>query len=286
MKNVKEFFDEATSTLSYVVWDQETRDALVIDPVLGYDPASSKINEQGAHQIIDFIGSQNLNMHFSLETHAHADHLSGAQIIKREFPDVKIAIGKGIKKVQEVFKELYNLSPEFKTDGSQFDRLLDEGDLLNAGSIKVKIIATPGHTPACLSYLIDDFLFSGDAIFMPDSGTGRCDFPAASAEDLYKSIHDKIYNLPDQIKIFVGHDYQPQKRPLRFISSVAEEKTGNIQLTAKTTRQEFVHFRNERDRTLSAPRLLWPAIQININAGHVPSSEGNGRSYLKIPIHV
>lgn len=284
MKNVKEFFDKDTWTLTYVIWDEKTHDAVVIDPVLGYDPASSKIDERTSLQVIDFIRSKNLNLHLCLETHAHADHVSGSQIIKREFPQIKIAIGVGIKKVQEVFKKIYNFSNDFKIDGSQFDLLLKDGEILKAGSIEINTISTPGHTPACSSYHIDDFLFVGDAIFMPDLGTGRCDFPAASADDLFKSIHDKIYSLPEDTKIFVGHDYMPQGRPLLFMSTVGEEKIKNIQLKEKTTQEEFTRFRKERDQTLSAPRLLLPSIQINIDAGRLPKSENNGQRYLKIPI--
>lgn len=284
MINVKEFFDKATWTLTYVVSDDQTRDAVVIDPVLDYDPASSRTTETSVKQVIDYIREQDLNLHMVLETHAHADHLSGSQIIKREFPHAQIAIGSRIKKVQDVFKDVFALPEDFKTDGSQFDRLLEDGETVKAGSIEFKVIFTPGHTPACASYLIGENIFVGDALFMPDYGTGRCDFPAGSASDLYHSVHDRLYELPDHLKVHTGHDYMPNGRPLRFVASLGEEKRENVQLHKETTLDEFVQFRTERDRTLSAPKLMLPSVQINIAAGKLPEPEKNGRRYLKIPI--
>jgi glyoxylase-like metal-dependent hydrolase (beta-lactamase superfamily II) len=267
-----------------LVYDENTRDALVIDPDLDYDPASSKTSEESAQQVIKFLHAKELKLHFILETHAHADHLSGSQIIKKVFPNSKITIGEKITKVQETFKAVFDLAPEFKTDGSQFDRLLKDGEEFFAGSIKIKTIFTPGHTPACVSYCIGDNVFVGDALFMPDYGTGRCDFPDGSAAELYHSIHGRIYELPENTKVYTGHDYLPNGRALKFMASIAEEKKENIQLKASTSQDEFVRFRNERDRTLSAPKLLLPSVQVNIDAGHLPEPSENGKRYLRIPI--
>lgn len=284
MKQVKEFFDKNTWTLTYVVWDDKSHDAIVIDPVMDYDPASSKIKEDSAMAVIQFVKSKQLKLHFILETHAHADHLSGSQILKREFPDAKITIGENITKVQETFKGIFDLPADFRVDGSQFDQLLKDGEELSAGSIKIKILFTPGHTPACVSYYIDGKIFVGDALFMPDYGTGRCDFPAGSAKDLYHSIHDRLYELPEDTKVYTGHDYLPNGRPLKFMATIAEEKNENIQLRAHTSLEEFVRFRTERDRTLAAPKLLLPSVQINIDAGRLPGPAKNGKRYLRIPI--
>lgn len=284
MKQVKEFFDTNTWTLSYVVWDDKTNDAIVIDPVLDYDPVSSKTSEDSAQAVIHFLKSNQLKLHFVLETHAHADHISASQIIKREYPQALVAIGEKITLVQEVFKGVFGLPDDFKTDGSQFDRLLKDGEEFLAGSIKIKSIFTPGHTPACASYIIDNNVFVGDALFMPDYGTGRCDFPAGSAVELYHSIHGRLYELPEDTKVYTGHDYLPNNRPLKFMATIAEEKKENIQLKAQTSIDEFVQFRTARDRTLSAPKLLLPSVQVNIDAGHLPRPEKNGKRYLRIPI--
>lgn len=284
MTQIKEFFDKNTWTLTYVVWDEKTRDAIVIDPVLDYDPASSKTSEDSAKAVIEFLRAKELKLHFILETHAHADHLSGSQIIKREFPTAQITIGEKITKVQEVFKGVFGLPDDFKTDGSQFDRLLKDDEEFLAGSIKIKTLFTPGHTPACASYVIDGHVFVGDALFMPDYGTGRCDFPAGSPTELYHSIHGRLYELPENTKVYTGHDYLPNGRPLKFMATIAEEKKENIQLKANTSLEEFVHLRTERDRTLAAPKLLLPSVQVNIDAGHLPEPSANGRRYLRIPV--
>lgn len=284
MTRIKEFFDKNTWTLTYVVWDEKTGDALVIDPVMDYDPASSKVSEDSAKAVIEFLRAQGLNLRFILETHAHADHLSGSQIIKREFPQAILAIGEKITKVQDIFKGVFNLPDDFKTDGSQFDRLLKDGEEFSAGSLRIKTLFTPGHTPACASYFIDGNVFVGDALFMPDYGTGRCDFPAGSAVELYHSVHDRLYELPEDTKVYTGHDYMPNGRPLKFMATIAEEKNENIQLKAHTPLEEFVRFRTERDRTLAAPKLLLPSVQVNIDAGHLPEPAQNGKRYLRIPI--
>jgi glyoxylase-like metal-dependent hydrolase (beta-lactamase superfamily II) len=282
---IKTFYDKRTSTLTYVVFDPETKDAIVLDPVLDYDPASSNTWSESVDEVIHFLNDNKLKLHWVLETHAHADHLSGSQMLKQACPNVKVAIGKNITTVQEVFKGVFNLPKDFPTDGRQFDRLLTEGDVLEAGTIRVETMYTPGHTPACATYKIEDALFTGDALFMPDSGTGRCDFPGGSAKDLYNSIHEKIYGHPDDMRIFVGHDYQPGGREVKYQSTVGEQKKKNVALRAETTESEFTAFREKRDATLPAPKLLFQSVQVNVDAGKLPEPAGEIR-YLKIPINV
>lgn len=281
---IRDFFDPATFTITYVVYDEETRDALVIDPVMDYDPAASKVSFQSVELVSQFIDSHHLKVHFILETHAHADHLSGSQALKKRYPQAKIAIGSRIREVQKLFKGIFNLHEDFKIDGSQFDQLLEDGADITAGTIHVKTIFTPGHTPACASYLIKDALFTGDALFMPDVGTGRCDFPAGSAKDLYDSIHGRLYELPDNTRVFVGHDYPQGRTQVECQSTIGAEKKNNIQLKESTSKEEYVTARNQRDKNLAAPRLLLQSVQVNINAGSLPDEEKNGARYLKIPI--
>jgi glyoxylase-like metal-dependent hydrolase (beta-lactamase superfamily II) len=276
-------FDKATFTLTYVVYDEATKDAVIIDPVLNYEQAASKVSYESVESLESFIKDNNLNVHYLLETHAHADHLSGAAELKERFPGSKIAINKNITKVQEIFKDLYNMK-DLNPNGEQFDELLDEGQVIIAGSISIEVLFTPGHTPACTTFKIEDNLFTGDALFMPDSGTGRCDFPAGSAKDLFDSISNKIYKFSDDTKIFVGHDYQPNGRELKYQTTVGESKQNNIQLKAQTTENEFTEFRTVRDDSLNAPKLLLPSLQVNIRAGVLPEAEDNKTSYLKIPI--
>ncbi len=282
--SIQEFFDKDTWTLTYVVFDEATRDAIIIDPVWDYNPASSKLTQASVEKVLHFIQSQQLKIHSILETHAHADHLSGSQLLKQKFAGSKVGIGARITEVQKVFQKVFDLNPDFKTDGSQFDILMEEGRPLKAGSLTIETLATPGHTPACVSYIIGDAVFTGDALFMPDYGTGRCDFPAGSADDLYTSIHEKLYKLPDSMKVFVGHDYLPNGRPLAFQSTIGEEKAKNYQLSEATSRQQFVAFRNNRDKSLGAPQLLLPSVQVNIDAGHLPKPSASGTSFLKIPL--
>lgn len=281
---VKEFFDKATWTLTFVAYDEKTKDAVILDPVWDYDPAASKMSTHSADEVIKFVKSHNLNVHYILETHAHADHVSGSQVLKKHLPNAKVGIGAKITEVQKVFKGVFNLDSSFKTDGSQFDILLEEDKPVQAGSLKIDTIYTPGHTPACASYVIGDAVFTGDALFMPAYGTGRCDFPAGSADELYTSVHEKLYKLPDHYRVFVGHDYMPGGRPLAFESTIGEEKAKNIQLKVETSRDQFVEFRNKRDQSLAAPRLLLPSVQLNIDAGKLPAEESNGSRYLKIPV--
>ena len=283
--NIETFFDPATSTLTYVVFDRETRDAIVIDPVLDYDPLSSSTSTVSVERVETFLKKENLKLHFVLETHAHADHLSGSQYLKRRF-DARVAIGAAITEVQKVFAEVFNLDSAFAPDGSQFDKLLRDGERFAAGSIEVEVIATPGHTPACVSYRIGDAVFTGDALFIEDYGTGRCDFPRGSADALYTSVHERLYALPDATRVFVGHDYQPNNRPMRSETTIGRSKEANVQLRASTSREEFLKRRNERDAKLSAPRLLFPSVQVNIDAGRLPRAHANGRRYVTIPLNL
>jgi glyoxylase-like metal-dependent hydrolase (beta-lactamase superfamily II) len=280
---VQHFYDPDTFTLTYLVIDDTTKDVVIIDPVLDFDPASGRVEKKSIQSVIDYINDNALKVRAILETHAHADHLSSSQVLKSLYPSAVLGIGEKIKSVQDVFKNHFNIE-SLKTDGSQFDKLFKDFEEVQFGSLVMKAIPTPGHTPACMSYLFDDSLFVGDAIFMPDYGTGRCDFPKGSAEDLYHSIKENLYRLPDETKVYVGHDYAPGGRVMKYQTSIGESKKHNIQLSEKTSAQEFVSFRQKRDQGLSAPRLLLPSIQVNIDAGHLPRKEENGKSYLKLPL--
>ena len=280
---IEPFYDPATSTLTYLVYARATRDAVVIDPVMDFDPASGAISYASFEKVAERARGLELRVHYALETHAHADHLSAAQAFKKAFGS-KVAIGERIREIQEVFRPVFGLGSGFPTDGSQFDRLLGDGEVVKAGALEVKVMATPGHTPACVSYLIGDAVFTGDALFMEDYGTGRCDFPKGSAEALYSSVHDRLYELPAQTRVFVGHDYQPGGRALAYATTIGEERERNCQLKADTTREDYVAMRTARDATLASPRLLLPSVQVNIDAGRLPPAEDSGRRYLRIPL--
>ncbi|MEZ4744325.1 MAG: MBL fold metallo-hydrolase [Bdellovibrionota bacterium] len=271
---VKEFFDPTTFTLTYVVHKKGAAEAIVIDPVLDYDPASGAIDEHSINLVVEYLRQENLSPAMSLETHAHADHVSASQVLKKYFPEMKVAISSRIVEVQKIFFKAFNLDEP--SDGSQFDYLFADNEEVIIAGMKVLEIPTPGHTPACSAYLIEDAVFTGDALFMPDYGVGRCDFPGGDARKLYHSITKNIYSLKSDTRIFVGHDYQPNGRPLKFVTTVGEEKESNIQLDARVSEGEFVEKREARDKTLSAPKLLLPSIQINIMAGHLPEPEANG----------
>lgn len=283
---IKTFYDTRTNTFTYVVFDSASKDAVVIDPVLDYEPVGSKIWTESVDEVIEYLKSNDLHLHYILETHAHADHISGAQMIKKQFPDAEVAIGQNITVIQQYFKNMFNLDKGFPTDGSQFDRLLADEEVFNAGTLQFEVIFTPGHTPACTSYKIDDAVFMGDAIFMPDSGTGRCDFPAGSVHDLYNSITKRIFTLPDETRLFMGHDYQPGGREVMNVATVAEQKANNIHIKEGITEEEFTAFRKARDAELAAPKLLFQSIQLNIDAGELPDEEDSGKAYLKIPVNV
>lgn len=251
--HIHSFFDPATFTLTYVVFDPDSRDAVVIDPVLDFDPLSAQTSLASVERISAFLQEQQLTLRHVLETHAHADHLTGAQYLKRRF-GASVVIGARITEVQATFKQVFDLPASFAADGHQFDRLLTDGQGLHAGSLRIEAIGTPGHTPACLTYKIGDALFTGDALFIEDYGTGRCDFPRGSAEELFESVHDKLYRQPDHLRVLVGHDYQPGGRALRDETTIGVSKRHNVQLRAETTKEQFVSFRAARDKTLTARR--------------------------------
>jgi glyoxylase-like metal-dependent hydrolase (beta-lactamase superfamily II) len=284
-QQIEMFYDKRTYTLTYVIYDDESRDAVIIDPVLDYDPKGSKTWTESVDVVIDFVKSHGLEPVYILETHAHADHLSGSQILKETFPDAKLAIGSRITEVQKMFKNIFNLPKDFPTDGSQFDQLLEPGKSYQAGSLEFDVIPTPGHTPACVSFKFDDAVFTGDALFMPDMGTGRCDFPGGSAEDLYDSVM-RLYELPGDTMLYVGHDYQPGGRELRYAAPVSEHREKNVALPASRDRADFVNWRKTRDAGLEAPQLLFQSVQVNVDAGALPKPADNEIAYLRIPINV
>ena len=265
-----------------MVSDPRTSVAAVIDPVLGFSVVSGRTDAAPAKEIIDCIQSNDLKLEWILETHAHADHVSAAQTIKAHLGG-KVAIGNGIREVQQTFGEIFNLKSPFAADGRQFDRLFEDGDSFTIGSIDCKVMNTPGHTSDSVTYLIGDCAFVGDSLFMPDFGTARCDFPGGDAALLYDSIQ-KLFALPGQTKLYMCHDYPPESRSLRFEVSIPEQKKSNAHVKDGTTKADFVAMRKKRDVTLSLPDLLLPAIQINIRAGHLPESEDNDVSYIKLPL--
>lgn len=282
--HIEPFYDPRTYTLTFVVSDPTSRDAVIIDPVLDYDPANGTTWTESVDKVSAYVREQGLRVHLVLETHAHADHLSASQLLRRRF-DARVAIGERIREVQETFKGIFDLPAGFATDGSQFDQLLADGEVVKAGSLAVEVISTPGHTPACVTFRIADALFTGDALFTEDYGTGRCDFPRGSADALYDSVQ-RLYALPDTMRVFVGHDYQPGGRAVRWETTIGASKARNPQLSGRTTKNEFVAMRNARDATLAAPRLLFPSVQVNVDAGRLPAPHANGHRYLVIPLNV
>lgn len=281
---ITHFFDARTWTLTYVVWDEVSRDALIIDPVLDYDPVAVRVFEDSIQQVLAYLTAEGLQLKAILETHAHADHMSGAWRL-REATGAPILIGEKIQQVQDLFAGVFGMQAEMKSEKPFFDRLLADGERIQLGTFTLHAIATPGHTPACMSYQVGDAVFTGDALFMPDFGTGRCDFPNGSAADLWDSIQ-KIYALPDETRVFVGHDYQPNGRPLAFQTTVGESKAKNIQLKGATAREDYVQFRTQRDKTLKLPALIFQSLQVNIRAGKLPEPEANGKRYLKSPLNL
>ncbi len=281
---VKAFFDENTYTLTYVAYDPESRDAVVIDPVLDFDPRTWRTSTRSVELVQEFVREKSLTVRWVLDTHAHADHLSGTEVLK-DAVGAPMAIGAQITAVQQLFASVYGVEGAVATDGSQWDELLTDGGQLDAGSFKVETLHTPGHTPACYSFQIGDAVFVGDALFMPDYGTGRCDFPSGSASQLYDSITKKLYTLPDATRVFVGHDYQPGGRELVFETTIGDSKEQNIRLRGSTSREEFIAARETRDNELSPPKLLLQSLQVNIDAGRLPAAEANGRRYFKMPIN-
>jgi glyoxylase-like metal-dependent hydrolase (beta-lactamase superfamily II) len=280
---IASFFDPETGTLTYLVYAPSEGVGVVIDPVAEFDPASGALTHARAKEVGDFIDARSLAVPWVLETHAHADHLSAMPWFKERY-GARSVIGRHIAEVQATFRDVFNLGDDFPVDGRPFDRLLDDGEVVEAGPLRIEALHTPGHTPACLSYRIGDTVFVGDTLFQPDYGTARCDFPGGSATVLYDSIQ-RLYALPDATRLFTCHDYQPGGRKLRFESTVADQKAGNVQLDGTTERDAFVAFREQRDATLSMPTLILPSIQANVRAGELPEPESNGLAYFKIPIN-
>ena len=279
---VQAFFDEATFTVTYVVSDPDTRHAAVIDPVLDFDPASGRTGTASADAVVAFVRDHALEVDWVLETHVHADHLSGAPYIKEQVGG-RTAIGTRVTQVQDTFKGIYNLDG-LATDGSQFDRLFDDGDTFDLGGIEARVIATPGHTPACITYVIGDAAFVGDTLFMPDFGTARTDFPGGSAMELYRSIR-RILALPGDTRLFMCHDYKaPGRDVYAWETSVSAQRADNIHINDGVAEDEFVAMREGRDAQLGMPRLILPSIQVNVRAGRLPDPENNGVRYLKLPL--
>jgi glyoxylase-like metal-dependent hydrolase (beta-lactamase superfamily II) len=280
--DVRPFRHESTGTWSYVVADPGLRRCAIVDPVLDFDPKSGRSSAASAGAIADFVRGQGLTNDWILETHAHADHLSAAQWLQSAIGG-KIAIGQGIREVQRAFRDILNLEPAFPVDGRQFDRLVADGDTLAIGSLSAQVIATPGHTSDSLSYLVGDAVFVGDSIFMPDSGTARCDFPGGDAGLLFASIR-RLYALPGTTRVFVCHDYRPGGREALCETTIATQRESNIHVKDATSEAEFTAMRRKRDATLEMPALIYPAVQFNIRGGRPPPAEANGRSYLKLPL--
>ena len=279
---VNAFFDPATSTVSYVVFDVAGGHAAIIDPVLDYDPKSGRTRTHSAQQLLDFIRQQELTIDWILETHAHADHLSAAAWLRAQTGG-KTAIGSHISQVQTIFKQIFHLEAEFAVDGSQFDHLLADGETFRIGQLEAQALFVPGHTPADMAYKIGDCIFVGDTLFMPDVGSARCDFPGGNAHVLYQSVQ-RLLSFPPQTRLFMCHDYPPSARQPQWQTTVAEQKQHNLHLRDGISEEAFVALRQARDAELEMPVLILPAVQINIRAGQLPPPEANGTRYLKIPL--
>ena len=281
---VTAFFDEDTFTITYVVRDPNGTSCAIIDSVLDFDYASGHTSTKSADEVIAFVQEKGYRVEWLLETHVHADHLSAAPYLQEKLGG-KIGIGKNITVVQDTFGKVFNEGTEFERDGSQFDQLFSEGDSIHIGQLRVDVLHTPGHTPACLTYVIGDAAFVGDTLFMPDFGTARCDFPGGSAEMMWDSVQ-KILALPGETRIFVGHDYKAEGRDhYAWETTVGEQKAANKHVGAGATKEDFVKARTERDSQLGMPRLIVPSLQVNMRAGQMPEAEDNGTVYLKVPVN-
>ena len=284
--HIEGHFDPATSTVSYLVLDRTTRQCALLDSVLDYDPKSGRTSSSSADHLIRRVQELGASLQWILETHAHADHLSAAPYLKRKLGG-RIAIGEHIRQVQNVFGALFNAGSEFAHDGSQFDHLFTDGEHFQIGVLQARVMHTPGHTPACITYIVEEgdqiAAFVGDTLFMPDYGTARCDFPGGNARTLFHSIN-KVLSLPPHTRIYLCHDYQPNGRQLQFVTTVAEERSNNIHVRDGISEEEFVAMRTARDATLAMPVLLLPSVQVNMRAGQLPPAEANGMRYLKIPL--
>jgi len=283
--HIEPFFDPATFTYSYVVSDPQTRQCAVIDSVLDYDPASGRTSHATAQRLVDYVREQDLKVQWLLETHVHADHLSAAPYLRQQLGG-QLAIGDRITVVQDTFGKLFNAGTGFATDGRQFDHLFHDGDTFQVGNIQARAIHTPGHTPACMTYLIGDAAFVGDTLFMPDYGTARCDFPGGDARTLYQSIR-KLFALPGDTRVFMCHDYKaPGREKFLYETTIAAEREHNVHVHAGISEDQFVAMRTARDATLGMPTLILPSVQINMRGGELPEPESNGTRYLKIPLDV
>lgn len=280
---VTAFFDEPTNTVSYVVKDPNSTSCAVVDSVMDIDYAAGRIAYHSADQIIDFIRANDLKLEWLIETHVHADHLSGAPYIQQKLGG-QIGIGANITIVQETFGKVFNEGTEFQRDGSQFDRLFKDGDSYMIGTMKAYAMHTPGHTPACMTHVIGDAAFVGDTLFMPDGGSARADFPGGDARTLYRSIK-RVLALPGEIRLFMCHDYGPNGREIRWETSVAEQRAHNIHVRDGITEDQFVATREARDKTLSMPKLIIPSLQVNMKAGELPAPDASGKRFLKVPIN-
>ncbi len=280
---VKGFFDEATNTVSYVVKDPASKACAIIDSVMDIDYAAGRISYQSADEVIRYVQEKGLTVEWLIETHAHADHLSAAPYIQGKLGG-KLGIGENIKIVQEVFGKIFNEGTEFQRDGSQFDRLFKDGDTYTIGGLKAFAMLTPGHTPACMTHIVGNAAFVGDTLFMPDGGTARADFPGGDAKVLFHSIK-RVLELPDDMRLFMCHDYAPGGREIKWETSVAEQKATNIHVREGVSEDEFVKVRTERDATLALPKLIIPSIQVNIRGGQLPEPDDSGKRYLKVPVN-
>ena len=280
---IKGFFDEETSTISYVVYDVTSKKCAVIDSVLDFDFSSGTIDYHNAEKIISFIEKMKLDLEWLIETHVHADHLSASPYIQKKLGG-KIGISEKISDIQNIFGKTFNAGTEFQRDGSQFDRLFKDNDEYKIGSIKCKVINTPGHTPACTAHVIGNSIFVGDTLFMPDLGSARADFPGGDARELYRSIQ-KILSYPDDTLIFVCHDYPPTSRKVEWVTTVGEQKKKHIHVKTSIGVDEFVKVREARDKTLNMPKLIIPSIQVNMRAGNLPPAEDSGDVFIKVPIN-
>ncbi|PTT21608.1 MBL fold metallo-hydrolase [Acidovorax sp. HMWF029] len=280
---IQAFFDDATWTVSYVVYDQPGGHCALVDSVLDYDPKSGRTRTQSAERLIEFVQAHGLTVEWILETHAHADHLSAAHYLRNKLGG-RIAIGAAITQVQDVFKAVFHLEPEFRTDGRQFDHLLQDNEVFRIGKLEAKTIAVPGHTPACMAYQVGDAVFVGDTLFMPDIGTARCDFPGGDAHQLYQSVR-KLLSLPPDTRLYMCHDYPPAGRAAAWQTTVSNQRAHNIHVHDGVSEDAFVALRTRRDATLEMPTLILPSVQVNIRAGAMPPIEDNGVAYLKIPIN-
>ena len=282
--DVLPFFHADSNTWTYLVSDPASRDAAIIDPVLDFDPKSGRTSTTSAQAVLSAVAELGLRVRWIIETHAHADHLSAGHWLKPRLPDALLAIGEGIRKVQKTFRPIFNLGEHFPVDGSQFDHLFSDEERFAIGVLEGRVIAVPGHTNDSNAYLVGDALFTGDSLFMPDGGTARCDFPGGDAATLYRSIQ-RLYQLPDDTRVFVCHDYGPGGREVRCETTIGEQKRGNIHVREGVDEASYVAMRNARDATLSMPVLILPAVQVNIRAGALPEPEANGVRYLKLPIN-